>query len=451
MTSNYRHWIATGLAQAMLADAEHAAARSRNSLHARARQCLAADAPWLKPLVAAVAREFELHWRCHTVPTLAGWIAGRPELDAAFDGEHEAPRIRRLLLRPARRVPPPFALEGLDLPRWDTIADLAAQLGLTVQELDWLVARSSSFRDDGSSRPHARPSLHYTSLLKPKNAGGLRLIEVPKPTLKRVQTQLLEGLLDRIPVHECAHGFVKGRSVITHAREHAGHAVVLAFDLRDFFHSVGFGRVRAVWSTLGYAEGVAHALAHLTTARTPRAVRERLLEAGSVEFMGAARLGAPHLPQGAPSSPALANLCAFNLDLRLEGLAWRFGAHYSRYADDLVFSGPRRLMQDRRALQAWLEAIAAEEGFALHPGKIRAMPGHGRQRVTGIVVNERPNLERGAYDRLRARLHALAASGCDAATRMRVQGEVAWAAQLVAPARAHKLRAMLKAVVSRTA
>ena len=448
MTSSHRHWIATGLAHAMLADTERPAARSKDALRARARQCLAADAPWLKLLVAAVAREFELHWPTHTVPTLAGWIAGRPELDAAFDGEHAPPRIRRLLLRTTRRVAPPFALEGLDLPRWDTPVDLARDLGLTLDQLEWLIARPQSFRDTTSERPHAGTSLHYQCLLKPKNSGGLRLIEVPKPTLKRVQRQLLEGLLDKIPVHECAHGFVQGRSVVSHAREHAGQAAVLAFDLRDFFHSVGFGRIRALWRTLGYTEGVAHALASLTTARTPRAVRERLLDAGSIDFLGAARLGAPHLPQGAPSSPALANLCAFNLDLRLEGLAWRFGAHYSRYADDLVFSGPPTLLRQRRALQAWVEAIARAEGFALHPGKTRAMPQHVRQRVTGIVVNERPNLERGAYDRLRARLHVLAATGCDAATRIQLQGDVAWATQLVTPSRSAKLRAMLAAVVS---
>jgi len=178
-------------------------------------------------------------------------------------------------------------------------------------------------------------------------------------------------------------------------------------------------------------------------------VRERLLDAGSIDADGARRLASPHLPQGAPTSPALANLCAFSLDLRLEGLAWRFGARYSRYADDIVFSGPQGLARERRALHGWVQAIARAEGFELHPRKTREMPQHCRQQVTGVVVNERPNLERGAYDLLRAQLHRLAATGCNAQTRARLQGQVSWASQLVVASRADKLRRMLAAVAVR--
>jgi RNA-directed DNA polymerase len=443
MTSTYRRWIATGLAHALLADAQHPGGRSAAALHARARECLGTDAPWLKPLVAALVGEFSFRWGSHTVPTLAACIDGLPELDAAFDPDHDAPRIRRLLLRPARRVRPPFALETLDLPRWDTPADLAAGLGLAPERLQWLLGRAQDFRETRDDRPHG---LHYHPLLKPKRSGGLRLIEIPKPELKAVQKRLLAGLLNGIPAHESAHGFVKGRSVLSHARGHAGNAVVIAYNLRDFFNSVGVARVRAMWRTLGYAEGVADALAALVTTRTPLPVRERLVDAGGIDFLQARRLAARHLPQGAPTSPALANLCAFGLDLRLEGLAWRFGAHYSRYADDIVFSGPRQLAAQSRALQGWVEAIARAEGFVLHPRKTRHMPAHRRQQVTGIVVNERPNMERGAYDRLRAQLHAMAAKGCDAETWARAQGQVAWASQLVVASRAQKLRRMLAAV-----
>lgn len=443
MTSTYRHWIATGLAHAFLADADRADGRSVAALHARARQCLGLDAPWLKTLAAAVATEFSYRWERHTVPALADWIDGLPELDDAFDPDHDKPRVRRLLLRPARMVRPPFALEELRLPRWDTPADLALGLGVPHERLQWLCSPAQDFRQSRDDAPH---SSHYHPLLKPKRSGGLRLIEIPKPGLKAVQQRLLAGLLNGIPAHESAHGFVKGRSVLSHAREHAGNAVVIAYDLRDFFNSVGVARVRAVWRTLGYVEGVAEALAALVTTRTPLPVRERLVDAGGIDFLQARRLAARHLPQGAPTSPALANLCAFGLDLRLEGLAWRFGAHYSRYADDIVFSGPRQLAAQSRALQGWVEAIARAEGFVLHPRKTRHMPAHRRQQVTGIVVNERPNMERGAYDRLRAQLHAMAAKGCDAETWARAQGQVAWASQLVVASRAQKLRRMLAAV-----
>lgn len=443
MASTYRHWIATGLAHAFLADAGRAGGRSRDALHARARQCLGMEAPWIKPLAAAVAQEFSVRWEWHTVPTLADWIDGLPELDDAFDPDHERPRVRRLLLRPARMVRPPFALEALELPRWDTPADLAVSLGLAPERMQWLTGRSHDFREASSDRSH---SPHYHPLLKPKRSGGLRLIEIPKPELMQVQKRLLVGVLNAVPAHECAHGFVKGRSVLSHANEHARNAVVIAYDLRDFFNSVGVARVHALWRTLGYAEGVADALAMLVTTRTPSAVRERLIEAGGIDFLQAKRLAARHLPQGAPTSPALANLCAFGLDLRLDGLAWRFGARYSRYADDIVFSGSRELARQSRALQAWVEAVARAEGFELHPRKTRRMPAHRRQQVTGIVVNERPNLTREAYDRLRAQLHALAVRGCDADTWSRLRGQVGWACQLVVASRAQKLRRMLEAV-----
>lgn len=442
-SASYRHWIATGLAHAFLADAAQPGARAAAALRARAAQCLGGDAPWLERLAAAVAIEFRRRWESHTVPTLADWLFELPELDDAFDPDHERPRVRRLLLRPARMARGPFALEGLPLPRWDTPADLAAWLELPPERLDWLAGRAHDFRETRSDRAL---SAHYHPLLKAKRSGGLRLIEIPKPDLKQVQRQLLSGLLDAIPAHEGVHGFTKGRSAISHARGHAGHAVVIAFDLRDFFNSIGIARVRALWRTLGYAEGVAEALARLTTTRTPLAVRERLFDDGCIDFMGAKRLASRHLPQGAPTSPALANLCAFGLDLRLEGLAWRFGAHYSRYADDIVFSGPRELAARSRNLQAWVQAIVQAEGFTLHPGKTRRMPAHRRQTVTGIVVNARPNLARDDYDRLRARLHACAASGCDAETWRELQGQVAWACQLVAESRAQKLRRMLAAV-----
>lgn len=297
---SYRHWIATGLAHAFLADAAQAGGRTATALQARAVQCLGGDAAWLRPLAATVATEFSRRWEWHTVPTLAAWLYELPQLDDAFDPEHERPRIRRLLLRPAHMVRAPFALEGLRLPRWDTPADLAAWLGAPLERLAWLMGRAHDFRETQADRPL---SAHYHPLLKPKRSGGLRLIEIPKPELKQVQRRLLSGLLDAIPSHEGVHGFVRGRSAISNAREHAGRAVVIAYDLRDFFNSIGIARIRALWRTLGYAEGVAEALARLTTARTPLAVRERLLDAGSIDWMGAKRLASRHLPQGCAHVP----------------------------------------------------------------------------------------------------------------------------------------------------
>jgi hypothetical protein len=163
--------------------------------------------------------------------------------------------------------------------------------------------------------------------------------------------------------------------------------------------------------------------------------------------MGAKRLAAPHLPQGSPCSPALANLCAFRLDLRLEGLAWVFGATYTRYADDLVFSGPASLRARFTALRAWVDGIAADEGFELHPRKVRCMPQHRQQRVTGVVVNDKANAPREDFDRLKAVLHRCALDGpagqnhAKAADfRGHLLGHIAWIGQFSPTRKARLMR-----------
>jgi retron-type reverse transcriptase len=111
------------------------------------------------------------------------------------------------------------------------------------------------------------------------------------------------------------------------------------------------------------------------------------------------------LPQGAPTSPALANLCAFNLDLRLQAAAESLGARYSRYADDLVFSGGRQFERAARRFISLVGAIALEEGFSINFRKTRVMSKASSQRVNGIVVNEKLNVKRRERDQLKAILH----------------------------------------------
>jgi hypothetical protein len=193
-------------------------------------------------------------------------------------------------------------------------------------------------------------------------------------------------------------------------------------------------------------------LTALTTTRTPTAALAPQREAGRLDWLAAKKLASPHLPQGAPSSPAIANLCAFRLDLRLDGLAWVFGATYTRYADDLVFSGAAPLRPRLGALQAWAAGIAEDEGFHLHRGKTRVMPRHRAQRVGGIAVNRHLNLPRPDFDRLRAVLHLCARDGPQAQNReahpdfrAHLLGRIAWARQLN-PARAARLAAVFERI-----
>jgi hypothetical protein len=212
---------------------------------------------------------------------------------------------------------------------------------------------------------------------------------------------------------------------------------VLRFDLRDFFASVHAGRVQAIFHTAGYPGEVTRLLAGLCTTRTPDEVAQ-----------ADPRWRRPHLPQGAPTSPALANLAAYRLDLRLAALARRLGATYTRYADDLAFSGDGRLERAARRLQVLVAVIAAEEGFELHLRKSRFMRQAVRQQLAGVVINVRPNVRRAVYDELKAILHNCWRHGPASQNRARhadfrghLLGRIAHVSMLH-PQRGAKLRAL---------
>jgi retron-type reverse transcriptase len=233
---------------------------------------------------------------------------------------------------------------------------------------------------------------------------------------------------------------------LDHAQAHIGQPVVLKFDLVDFFASVRASRVHALFATLGYSDDVARALTALCTTATPEPVLRRLHEAGSLSWPQLQRLRDPHLPQGAPSSPALANLCAFRLDLRLEGLAHSLGARYTRYADDIVLSGGLRLRDALPRIEAWVALAALDEGFALNHRKTRCQLAAQRQTVCHVVVNQRPNLVRAEFDRLKAILHQCVRRGPAAQNRAghadwrgHLLGRIAWARQLN-PGKAQRLQ-----------
>jgi hypothetical protein len=222
--------------------------------------------------------------------------------------------------------------------------------------------------------------------------------------------------------------------------------VVVRLDLEDFFAAVVAARVFGIFRAAGYPEAVAHVLTGLCTNAVP------LSESVPDHFRLSRRLATPHLPQGAPTSPALANLCAFGLDRRLTALAARFGATYSRYADDLVLSGGPLLRRAADTVAAAVAAVARDEGFHVNDAKRRMTTRAGAQRVCGIVVNDRPNLARRDYDRLKAVLHDAALHGPAAANRAGVPdfrahlaGRVAWLESLNA-ARGARLRERLDAI-----
>ncbi|HEY2034080.1 MAG TPA: reverse transcriptase family protein [Rhizomicrobium sp.] len=240
---------------------------------------------------------------------------------------------RRNLRLPLVLTPPAFSplpsFEGLDVPHIRTSGDLAKWLGISMGHLDW-------FAD--SKRQHASVTetrlQHYKFFLMQKSSGRPRLIEAPKASTKHIQKKILHEILDHVPVDDRAHGFVKGRSCLSSASAHASEVCVLAMDMRNFFHSIEEWRINRLFRSIGYPDRIAGLLTRLCMTTTPAAVFSENPEARAFDWMERKLLSQPHLPQGAPTSPALANLIALRLDRRLAGLAARYDANYTRYADD---------------------------------------------------------------------------------------------------------------------
>jgi RNA-directed DNA polymerase len=283
--------------------------------------------------------------------------------------------------------------EAADIPALPSARALAEAMGITTPELRFLAF----------DRALSRVS-HYKRFLIAKKAGGDRLISAPMPRLKRVQYWILDNILSAFPIHGAAHGFALGRSIVSNARPHVGREVVVNLDLKDFFPTLTWKRVRGKFRALGYSEAVATVLALLCTEPDVDAIEldgERLY----------ARKGPRRLPQGAPTSPALTNLICYRLDCRLAGLGARLGFTYTRYADDMTFSASGVAADRVGTLLKAVGDIVAAEGFTVHPDKTRVMRRHRRQEVTGLVVNERVGVPRDTLRRFRALLHQIETTG----------------------------------------
>ena len=288
------------------------------------------------------------------------------------------------------------------VPAIESAAALADWLLLNPGELEWF----ADLKGLGYKRKD-RPKLrHYHYRILAKRSWSIRLIEAPKPRLKKLQRQILNGILNRIPPHSAAHGFRKGRSIQTFAAPHVGKRVVLRMDLKDFFPSISGARIQTFFRTVGYPESVADRLGGICTNAAPRdAWNQPALDADPRQLREARALySGPHLPQGAPTSPALANLCAYRVDCRLAGLAKSVGAEYTRYADDLAFSGGEAFERCVERFSTHVAAILHEEGFTVHHRKTRIMRQGVRQHLAGLVVNRRVNVIRADFDLLKATL-----------------------------------------------
>lgn len=313
--------------------------------------------------------------------------------------------------------------------------ELAAAMGISIAKLRWL-----TYHRQGAA------VVHYHRYAIAKKTGGVRAISAPKKALATAQQWILANILAKLSPEPTAHGFIPGRSIVTNASQHVGKQVVINLDLRDFFPTLTFPRVKGLFRALGYSEHLATVLALLTT-EPPRVETEH---AGKVYHVA---LGERVLPQGACTSPAITNAACLRLDRRLAGLAKKHQFTFTRYADDLTFSG-----DDPAAVGKLLKSvrsILAAEGFVLHPKKTRVMRRASRQEVTGVTVNERPTIDRRQIRELRAILHNAARFGLESQNREKrtnfaahLRGRVAFVS-MVDPERGAKLQTALVRALER--
>jgi RNA-directed DNA polymerase len=433
--------LGSGLANAFLAGEWEPAAMT-----SRGQQAIGEPRIWVHNL-ALVA------W--HAYPSaprdrpreLAAFLSVCPSLTRAVSrarrSSRPVPRVKHWQFSPTAMGEKPWEVATVD-----TVGDLGELLGLSRSELMWFADPERMGRRNLEERLS-----HYRYRWVPKANGGLRLIEEPKAMLKHFQRVLLREILDHVPPHSAAHGFRTNHSALTYASEHVGCALIIHVDLEDFFGSVVAGRVFGIFRHCGYPEPVAHLLTGIVTNSLPGRVWATAPRPNDRDLMAAHRrlgrdLARPHLPQGAPTSPALANLAAFGLDRRLAGLAVTAGLTYSRYADDLALSSSRRRSSIEVAnLVDLVTEIAAEEGFRVNALKTSIRRAGQRQRLAGIVVNVRPNVDRRDYDSLKAILNNAARHGPLSQNRQdhpqfraHLLGRIAWMNQLN-PRRGERLRA----------
>lgn len=246
---------------------------------------------------------------------------------------------------------------------------LAWKIGVPIEQLRALAAGIQRERN-----------AHYKHFVQKLRKDKVRHIDNPTPELKEVQRRIVRHILAPLGFGEAAHGGVRGRSPETNARVHQGQRCVVKMDVENFFPSVQHKRIyRMLRHEHGFGRDVAHLLTRLVT-----------LQGG--------------LPQGAPTSPAVANHFARSVDERLKPSLDRHNLRSTRFIDDFTISGDRPEL-----LIGFTTRLLRAKGLRIHPRKLNVSPSGGPQEVTGLVVNHegRLSIPRAYRDAVRSSIHKL--------------------------------------------
>ncbi len=224
------------------------------------------------------------------------------------------------------------------------INHLASMMQLDVETLKRMIVSSHSF---------------YHSFTIPKRKGGTRQIDAPYPSMIRAQEWIYHEILSKILISTSATGFIPHHSIKDNASAHLCQRCLLLLDVKDFFPSIKWHKVYAVFMQLGYPKNIAQYLTSLCCLNG-------------------------HAPQGAVTSPALSNVIARRLDARITGIAKKYKINYTRYADDMTFSGE----SISKKFQSFIDKIVEEDGFRINRDKTRFIKGKHQKIVTGISISE---------------------------------------------------------------
>lgn len=218
---------------------------------------------------------------------------------------------------------------------------------------------------------------HYNRLRIPKKGGGFRQIQAPDPLLKAIQRNILHHILEGLEVSACAAAYRRGASIRENAACHTGQRVVLKLDIKDFFGSITFPMVqRSSFNNRYFPPSVGTLLTSLCCFHD-------------------------YLPQGSPASAAISNLVMKPFDDYMEGWCRERGITYSRYCDDMTFSGDFAAAEVTRKVRGFLNAM----GFELNRSKTKVLTRHTRQTVTGIVVNDKASVPASYRRKLRQEVY----------------------------------------------
>lgn len=279
-----------------------------------------------------------------------------------------------------------FILNTFDFPKILDVNELASNVGVSTQ-IVYVLSRQDN-------------SKYYKKFIIPKRDGADRIIHQPSYSMKIIQRWVLQEILYKIPHTEYSYGFKKGKGspLKKNAEIHSENLFIMKMDLKDFFHSIKRKKIYRLFNQIGYNEVVSNLLTNLTTTNDK-------------------------LPQGAVTSPYIANLVCRNLDKRISKYCNKRQIKYSRYADDLFFSSNDKIKL--KAIYNMVRKIVQDEGFQLNTNKTKLMTPKGRKSITGVTINNGIKAPKKMKKRVRAMIHRAIVTG-DFTNSNQIKGYIAY-------------------------